>query len=142
MCPDHLCTSRQALVITDCRGLWRGTSPTVARLALGVGVHFLALEFIKDAIYHISAKGKGHKHGELSPFQAFMSGGLSRGVAAAITCPVTVVKTRMEYVGSAGIRYKVSWHALSTGWGCNSMLAACCIFLILTESNALSGAEM
>jgi len=90
-----------------CRGLWRGTSPTVARLALGVGVHFLALEFIKDAIYSFGPKGTEQKHGQLSAGQAFMSGGLSRGVAAAVTCPVTVVKTRMEYVGASGIQYKV-----------------------------------
>ncbi len=89
------------------RGLWRGTSPTVARLAIGVGVHFLALEFIKDAIYNFGSKGTGHSHGQLSAAQAFFSGGLSRGVAAAVTCPVTVVKTRMEYVGTSGVQYRV-----------------------------------
>lgn len=96
------------------RGLWRGTSPTVARLAIGVGVHFLALEFIKDAIYNFSSKGAGHSHGQLSAAQAFCSGGLSRGVAAAVTCPVTVVKTRMEYVGIAGVQYRGTVHALRT----------------------------
>lgn len=89
------------------RGLWRGTSPTVARLALGVGVHFLALEYIKDAVYKFSPQGAGHKHGQLSAIQAFMSGGISRGIAAAVTCPVTVVKTRMEYVSASSINYKV-----------------------------------
>ena len=90
-----------------CRGLWRGTSPTVARLALGVGVHFLALEFIKDAIHNYSPQGAGQKHGQLSAVQAFLSGGLSRGVAAAVTNPITVVKTRMEYVSASSIQYKV-----------------------------------
>lgn len=90
------------------RGLWRGTSPTVARLAVGVGVHFLALEFIKDAVYNFSSQGAGQKHGQLTPVQAFMSGGISRGIAAAVTCPVTVVKTRMEYVSASSIKYKVS----------------------------------
>lgn len=89
------------------RGLWRGTSPTVARLAIGVGVHFLALEFIKDAVYNLSPQGTGDKHGRLTPIQAFMSGGISRGIAAAVTCPVTVVKTRMEYVSASSVTYKV-----------------------------------
>ncbi|DBA86103.1 TPA: hypothetical protein ACH3X1_005622 [Trebouxia sp. C0004] len=96
------------------RGLWRGTSPTVARLAIGVGVHFLALEFIKDAIYNFGSKNAGHSHGHLSAAQAFCSGGLSRGVAAAVTCPVTVVKTRMEYVGTSGVQYRGTVHALRT----------------------------
>ena len=94
------------------RGLWRGTSPTVARLAVGVGVHFLALEYIKDAVYRFSPEGAGHRHGQLSALQAFLSGGISRGIAAAVTCPVTVVKTRMEYVSASSIQYKVrdAWH--------------------------------
>ncbi|KAL3157456.1 hypothetical protein ABBQ32_011922 [Trebouxia sp. C0010 RCD-2024] len=96
------------------RGLWRGTSPTVARLAVGVGVHFLALEFIKDAVYNFSSQGAGQKHGQLTPVQAFMSGGISRGIAAAVTCPVTVVKTRMEYVSASSIKYKGTVHALRT----------------------------
>lgn len=96
------------------RGLWRGTSPTVARLALGVGVHFLALEFIKDAIHNYSPQGAGQKHGQLSAVQAFLSGGLSRGVAAAVTNPITVVKTRMEYVSASSIQYKGTVHALRT----------------------------
>ena len=76
-----------------------------------MGVHFLALEFIKDAIYNTSSKGAKDKHGELSSGQAFLSGGLSRALAAAVTCPVTVVKTRMEYVGASSIRYKAGFAA-------------------------------
>ena len=65
------------------------------------------LEFIKDAVYNYSPQGTRDKHGRLTPFQAFMSGGISRGIAAAVTCPVTVVKTRMEYVSASSIQYKV-----------------------------------
>ena len=75
-----------------------------------MGVHFLALEFIKDAVYNSSKRGAQKKHGELSSGQAFVSGGLSRAVAAAVTCPVTVVKTRMEYVDASSVRYKVVTH--------------------------------
>ncbi len=34
---------------------------------------------------------------KLTPLEAFVTGGSSRAVAAAALCPVTVVKTRMEY---------------------------------------------
>ena len=121
------------------RGLWRGTSPTVARLAIGVGVHFLALEYIKDAIYNFSPQGAEHKHGQLSPIQAFLSGGVSRGIAAAVTCPVTVVKTRMEYVSATSIKYKVnhmSWPTLSLTI-CHTILSA-----TSPQSKRLSSARM
>ena len=36
----------------------------------------------------------------LTKLEAFLSGGLARAVAAAATCPFTVVKTRMEFTGS------------------------------------------
>ena len=36
----------------------------------------------------------------LTKLEAFLSGGLARTVAAAATCPFTVVKTRMEFTGS------------------------------------------
>ena len=42
----------------------------------------------------------------LTKAEAFLAGGLARGVAAAATCPVTVVKTRMEYGGGTAV-YKV-----------------------------------
>ena len=43
---------------------------------------------------------------KLTGLEAFVTGGTSRAVAAAALCPVTVVKTRMEY--SVGpVRYKV-----------------------------------
>ena len=47
-----------------------------------------------------------------------MTGGLSRAMAALISCPITVVKTRMEYIDGSGARstpmYKNTSHALRT----------------------------
>jgi solute carrier family 25, member 38 len=47
--------------------------------------------------------------------------GLSRAVAAAVLCPITVVKTRMEYRVPSGSAvaaslpvYNNTWHALSS----------------------------
>ena len=41
-------------------------------------------------------------------------GGLSRGMAACISCPVTVVKTRMEYGGANAYTYSNTLHALGS----------------------------
>lgn len=43
----------------------------------------------------------GHSPGKLTKLEAFLCGGLARTVAAAATCPFTLVKTRMEYTGGS-----------------------------------------
>ena len=45
---------------------------------------------------------------QLRPWEAFLAGGGARAVAAAATCPITVVKTRMEMTGAAA-PYRVRW---------------------------------
>ncbi len=40
----------------------------------------------------------------LSSVNAALTGGLSRALASTLLCPVTVVKTRMEYGGGDAIR--------------------------------------
>eukprot|EP00959_Pyramimonas_sp_CCMP1952_P430957 9025810-Pyramimonas_sp.AAC.1 len=39
-------------------------------------------------------------------------GAFSRSLAAAVLCPVTVVKTRMEYAGISGVKYSSTAAAL------------------------------
>ena len=56
-----------------CRGLWRGTSPTILRLTVGVSTQFFALELIKDAFARRRRVGK--KGQSLSPWEAFFAGG-------------------------------------------------------------------
>ena len=51
---------------------------------------------------------EGDKSRELGSLEAFISGGVARGLAAAITVPFTIAKTRMEYRGPDAIPYKVS----------------------------------
>ena len=84
-----------------CRGLWRGTTPTVLRLGMGAGLHFCFLDSIKAALE------RRHPDGKLTSTDAFVAGGLSRAGAAIISCPVTVVKTRMEYGGPGRMQYTV-----------------------------------
>ena len=40
--------------------------------------------------------------------------GIARALASTLLCPVTVVKTRMEYGGAGAVRYKDTWDALAT----------------------------
>lgn len=45
-----------------------------------------------------------------------LAGGLSRTLAAVAACPITLVKTRMEYVGAGGHAYRGTLHALGEIW--------------------------
>lgn len=101
-------TLRMLLKEGGTRGMWRGTGPTVWRLSLGAGLHFTALDALKTAI---EARRPGHK---LTATDAFFVGGLSRALAATCLCPVTLVKTRMEYGGPGNVHYKNTLDAMST----------------------------
>ncbi|KAK9825889.1 hypothetical protein WJX81_001859 [Elliptochloris bilobata] len=92
------------------RDLWRGTGPTVFRLSIGVGIQFFILDSLKDVFYSRRAHDgdggaagaqQGNAKPQLTPWEAFVAGGAARAVAAAATCPITVVKTRMEMTGAA-----------------------------------------
>ena len=45
----------------------------------------------------------------MSAGDAFLVGGLSRAIAATALCPVTLVKTRMEYGGAGAVQYQVTF---------------------------------
>ena len=81
------------------RDLWRGTQPTVIRLGIGAGLHFFFLESLKPIFETRDDKGNPR----LSSMGAVLTGGLSRAMAALESCPITVVKTRMEYAGSSSV---------------------------------------
>ena len=69
------------------------------RLGVGAGLHFFFLESLKPLFETRDEWGRPR----LSPMGAVLTGGLSRAMAALVSCPITVVKTRMEYVGSADV---------------------------------------
>ncbi|GIL85851.1 hypothetical protein Vretifemale_14374 [Volvox reticuliferus] len=89
-----LATVRVVLLEQGFRGFWAGTGPSVIRVGLGAGMHFVLLEQIRWLLSNPGADGAL----QLSNMGAAMSGGISRAIAAVLLCPVTVVKTRMEYV--------------------------------------------
>jgi solute carrier family 25, member 38 len=92
--------------------LWKGTQPTVIRLGIGAGLHFFFLESLKPLFQTRSADGSLR----MTAVGAALTGGLSRAFAAVISCPITVVKTRMEYGGRAAAvpQYRNTLHALGT----------------------------
>lgn len=107
-------TIRKIVGENGIRALWQGTQPTVVRLGVGAGLHFFFLETLKP-IFQTTKDGQS----SLGIFGAAMTGGLSRAMAAVVSCPITVVKTRMEYIGSQGVPstvpvYKNTLHALKT----------------------------
>lgn len=105
------------------RGLWRGTGPTVARLSAGLALQFLAIDALKDWALGNKKEEGGEKAGAahpgpsgshttqrttaagqtagLSALDALLVGGAARTLSSAATAPLTLVKTRMEYAGSA-----------------------------------------
>lgn len=85
--------------------LWRGSGPTVLRLSIGAGLHFLLLDAMKDYCTRVN------EGSQITNIQNIAIGGLSRGMATTILCPITVVKTRMEYSKTA---YKSTVNAILT----------------------------
>lgn len=108
------------------RGLWQGTGPSVIRVGLGAALQFVVLEHVKSLLSvplangtsHLSAMGAAISGGMYAGcymrcFSALAGAffyllinslprctadaGFSRAVATVLLCPITVVKTRMEY---------------------------------------------
>ena len=52
----------------------------------------------------------------MTPGESFWVGGAARAVAAVATCPITVVKTQMEYAGYS-VKHTVSTAAASGACG-------------------------
>ena len=60
-----------------------------------------------SAITEVAVVAEQNQADKLTKPEAFFTGGFARATAAAVTCPFTVVKTRMEYAGSS-VQYTVS----------------------------------
>lgn len=105
-----LATLRTVIAERGIRGLWMGTGPTVIRLSAGAALHMVLLEHMKGLLQSTASNGSTH----LTAFNAAMTGGLSRALTAALLCPVTVVKTRMEFGNAATMQYRHTLHALQT----------------------------
>ena len=76
--------------------LWRGTSATVLRVGGGAAVHFYVLE---------SLRAREDEVPWSKPVRNTLFGGVSRGAAVVLLCPITTVKTRMEASGAPAAAY-------------------------------------
>jgi len=91
--PQVVPTVRSIITEGGVQALWRGSSATVVRLGLGAGLHFLFIDIAKSALQRPMPDGRMG----LSPGAAALAGGCARALSAAALCPVTLVKTRLEY---------------------------------------------
>ena len=95
------------------RGLWAGVSASCVRTACGAGLYFLLLERVTrelNAKFPVSKDSSQTVQGA----RTFAVGAASRALAAAMLCPLTVVKTRMEYASISGTTYTGVDNALYT----------------------------
>ena len=77
------------------------------------GLYFLCLSSAQKVLeerWPRDAEGKP----ALPALRTFSLGAFSRATAAVVFCPITVVKTRMEYGAVSGVRYRNTLHALVT----------------------------
>jgi len=80
------------------RALWRGLTPTIARVGFGTAMYFSLLNVISQAL----TKAESHSgalalsYSSLTSSRAFAAGFLARAVASVSLLPLTVVKTRFE----------------------------------------------
>lgn len=100
-----LSAAKQMVAKEGVRSLWAGVGPACIRLSAGAGLYFVVLNKLRQAF---DADGNEN----LSTLQAVVSGAASRTTAAMALCPVTVVKTRMEYAGISGVTYSNTASAL------------------------------
>ena len=95
------------------RGLWAGVTASCVRTAAGAGLYFLLLERVSRELNQRFPKAEGDKAGAAANgARTFAVGAASRALAATLLCPITVVKTRMEYAAMSGVTYAGVGNAL------------------------------
>ena len=98
------------------RGLWAGVTASCVRTAAGAGLYFLLLERVSRELNQRFPKAEGDTAGAAADAargaRTFAVGAASRALAATLLCPITVVKTRMEYASMSGVTYSGVGNAL------------------------------
>lgn len=101
-------------------GLWKGMTPSIARVVPGVGLYFSSLHWLRSCI-----TGAGNDPG---PLQAVFLGMAARTISGVCLIPITVIKTRFE---SGVYQYGGVTHALRTIY-CNEGIKGLCCGLLPT----------
>ncbi|KAK8803298.1 hypothetical protein WA158_000992 [Blastocystis sp. Blastoise] len=86
------------------RGLWDGTTASLVRSSIGIGLYFTLLNIILGN----ETEGKHNKHSSLT---SLCAGFCARSLVSVALLPVTVTKTRMEW---SNYKYKGFCDALMT----------------------------
>lgn len=86
------------------KGLWAGVTASCIRTAAGAGLYFLVLERVTRELNAKFPLGKDCNQTFVG-LRTFGVGAASRSLAATLLCPITVVKTRMEYASVSGATY-------------------------------------
>ena len=95
------------------RGLWAGVTASCVRTAAGAGLYFLLLERVSRELNQRFPRVEGDKASAAADgARKFAVGATSRALAATLLCPITVVKTRMEYAAMSGVTYSGVRNAL------------------------------
>ncbi|TYZ61600.1 hypothetical protein PybrP1_002014 [[Pythium] brassicae (nom. inval.)] len=71
-------------LVTRMRGMWRGTTSTLIRVAGGAGIYFATLDYCMHSA-------------PSSALNTFLSGAFARTFAGGVVSPFTIVKARMEW---------------------------------------------
>lgn len=88
------------------RNFWKGSSATVIRVGCGAGVHFYALQLMREVME--DRKSSRTERPLETAAENAMIGGTSRACAVTLLCPISLVKTRMEASGAAAAAFVYS----------------------------------
>eukprot|EP00249_Psilotum_nudum_P007737 c20786_g1_i1 orf=238-1185(+) len=96
------------------RGLWRGTAPACLRVGIGAGFYFTLLGPVLSRMSSgsVGRSSTEHLRDKLPLSVTLSAGALTRSLAALLVCPITVVKTRMEYEAVSGLHYHSTANAI------------------------------
>uniref|UniRef100_A0AAV1UJ21 Mitochondrial carrier protein n=1 Tax=Peronospora matthiolae TaxID=2874970 RepID=A0AAV1UJ21_9STRA len=83
--------------VTRMRAMWRGTSPTLVRVAGGAGLYFATLDYCLNVF-------------PSSAVNTFLAGAAARTFAGSVMSPFTIVKARMEFLPSGA--FHGSWQVV------------------------------
>jgi solute carrier family 25 protein 38 len=84
------------------------------RTAAGAGLYFLLLERVTKEVNARFPESPNASQSSVALMKTFAVGAVSRSLAATLLCPLTVVKTRMEYTSMSGTAYTGVTNALVT----------------------------
>ncbi|KAG2389389.1 hypothetical protein C9374_013949 [Naegleria lovaniensis] len=109
--PTMMSTAKMIYKEQGIRGLYRGSIPTFLRVAPGALLYYNMLSYLKEmtisakqitSMIHTSVdREKMLNSTRLSAFESFCIAAFSRGLTGVILCPITVVKTRLEYTANS-----------------------------------------